>query len=221
MSRILTVRTSIHGRVVVENAVDTAASRLIVAFHGYAQNAEDILAEVRRIPGAPAWRIASVQALHRFYARGSEKTVGSWLTRQDRELGVSDSVEYVDNAIAAILELETGASSSGTAAVVFVGFSQGASMAYRAARLGRHRASGVVALGGDIPPELAATESEWPPVLIGAGRLDQWYTDAKLNADVAFLRARGVPHEVCRFDGAHEWTDEFRAAAGQFLVRNS
>ena len=37
------------------------------------------------------------------------------------------------------------------------------------------------------------------------------------SADVAFLRDSGVTHEVVRFDGGHEWTSEFRAAAGRWL----
>jgi predicted esterase len=102
--------------------------------------------------------------------------------------------------------------------LVFVGFSQGASMAYRAALLGSHKASGVMALAGDIPPELQQVPNvAWPPVLIGAGTDDGWYDAAKLAADVNLLTSRGVAPHVVRFTGGHEWTDEFRAAVGDWL----
>ena len=40
-----------------------------------------MLEEMRRIPGADAWRLVSVQALHRFYTRGDQAVVASWMTR--------------------------------------------------------------------------------------------------------------------------------------------
>ena len=42
--------------------------------------------------------------------------------------------------------------------LVYAGFSQGASMAFRAAMSGGKACDGVVALGGDIPPELLARD---------------------------------------------------------------
>ena len=63
----------------------------------------------------------------------------------------------------------------GPQSLVFLGFSQGTAMAYRAALLGAHRPNGVIALGGDIPPELTTGDRrDWPAVLIGAGADDEW-----------------------------------------------
>ena len=209
--RSLSIPTTTHGRVVVEDATASPVG-LLVAFHGYAQSADETLADVRKIPGANAWTIASVQGLHRFYNRNNEKVIASWMTRQDRDDAIADNVAYVDRAIDAV----------GTPGpMVFVGFSQGASMAYRAAVLGSHRAVGIIALGGDIPPEVKSGEilRPWPTVLIGSGERDTWFTPAKAEADAAFLAAQQVPHDVVRFAGGHEWTDEFRAAAAPWLQR--
>jgi predicted esterase len=211
----LTIATTTHGRVLVEDTAVASSSRLIVAFHGYAQRAEDVLAEVQRIPGVSQWRVAAVQALDRFYGRDQQTVVASWMTRQDRELAIADNIEYVDRVV------DTLASSTAPDPLVFLGFSQGASMAYRAALLGRHRAHGVIALGGDVPPELRerrAEMGEWPPVLVGAGHLDQWYTADKLKADLSFFEAHRVSYELCRIAGGHEWTEEFRVAAGDWLA---
>src|SRR5215471_667484 len=110
--RTLSVETTTHGRVLVEDA-DTAQSvGLLVAFHGYGQSADSILADVGTIPGARRWTIASVQALHRFYSRGDQHVIASWMTRQDRDEAIRDNVAYVDRAIDAI---------GATGPIVFVG----------------------------------------------------------------------------------------------------
>jgi predicted esterase len=213
----LVVETTTHGRVLVDDASGVPAGLLVVC-HGYAQRAEDALEPARRIPGIGRWRVAAVQALHRFYTRNDERIVASWMTREDRELAIADNVAYIDRAIDAAWPAP-----GGPARLVLLGFSQGAAMAYRAALLGRHRASGIIALGGDVPPELKAPDArhDWPPVLVGAGRTDRWYTAAKLENDEAHLRTRGVAHDVVRFDGGHEWADGFLTACGDWLAKRS
>jgi predicted esterase len=54
-------------------------------------------------------------------------------------------------------------------------------------------------------------------VLLGAGIRETWYTADKVAADEEFLASRGVAHQIVRFDGGHEWTDEFRLAVGRWL----
>jgi predicted esterase len=209
--REFAVETPIHGRVLVEHEGPSRAG-LLVVFHGYAQSADDALEEARRIPGSDRWRIAAVQALHRFYTRGEQRVVASWMTRQDRERAIVDNVAYVHQVVEHL--------APAAEPIVFAGFSQGASMAYRAAMLGRHAASGIVALAGDVAPELreGAASRTWPRVLIGVGTRETWYTADKLAADVAFLKSAGASVEVIRFDGGHEWTDEFRVHAGELLA---
>jgi predicted esterase len=213
--RIVRIQATVHGRVLVEDAAASSLG-LLALFHGYGQNAEDMLDEARQIPGAERWTRVAVQALHRFYTRDERRIVGSWMTREDRELAIADNIAYVDRAVAETL----GPTPVSPQPLVYLGFSQGAAMAYRAAVLGARRVSGVVALGGDIPPDLRpAPAAAWPPVLIGRGARDAWYTASKLGADVEFLASIGVPHEVVGFDAAHEWSGEFRRAAGEWLRR--
>ncbi len=210
--RTLSIETTTHGRVLVQDSAVTPAAGLLVAFHGYGRAADDELAEVGKVPGIERWTVASAQALHRFYTRGDQKVIASWMTRQDRNVAIADNVAYVDRVVDAV-----GAAGP----IVFAGFSQGAAMAYRAAMLGKRRAAGIMALGGDIPPELKSdsVSRAWPLVFVGAGRDDGYYTPAKVDADAAFLAAHDVPHDVVRFAGGHEWTDEFREAAGRWLQR--
>lgn len=213
--RIIPVETTTHGRVLLEDHADDPRAGVFVAFHGYGQNADDILTDVRKIPGIDRWQVAAVQALNRFYTR-DEGVVASWMTRQDRELAIADNIAYVDRAVDSVFSSVRRTSSA--VRLVFAGFSQGAAMAYRAGLLGRHRASAIIALGGDVPPDVKTIEAaRWPRVLIGAGLRDSWYTPAKIDADESFLRSQQIDYQIVRFDGGHLWTDEFRRAVGEWL----
>lgn len=203
------VETAFHGRVLVDGPPD--ATRVLIGCHGYAQNAAIMMKDMNRIPGIDGWRRVSVQALNRFYTRGDEAVVASWMTREDREVAIADNIQYLQNAATAV--------AAGAATIVFLGFSQGASMSSRAAARVSPRPAGVILLGGDIAPDVKEDPSvQLPPVLIACGVRDTWY-EARMDKDLAFLADRGIPHEVVRFDGGHEFSDEFAAAAGRWLER--
>jgi predicted esterase len=216
MTRTLSIATITHGRVLVRDAPGSGI--LVVGFHGYAQRAEDLLDQLAGMPDADAWTLVSVQGLHRFYgrvpggARGEERVVSSWMTREDRDTAVADNVAYVDHVVD---ELDP----EGRARLVLVGFSQGASMAWRAALLGRRPTLAVAAVGGDLPPELRSGTPgrPWPRVLLVAGQGDTWYTSAKLDADHLALTAQGVAPEILRHAGGHEWTEDVRKGVGTWI----
>src|SRR6188474_2355549 len=111
-----TLETAVHGRYLYE---DRGEERLLVGFHGYAETAEIHLAELEKLPGIERWSVASIQALHPFYTR-SGSIVASWMTKLDRELAVADNIAYVRRVLASLPAPRT---------LVFVGFSQGATMA--------------------------------------------------------------------------------------------
>ena len=71
------------------------------------------------------------------------------MTSDDREQMILDNLAYVDSVVAAASEAH-----GTTSTVVYSGFSQGVAMAYRAAILGRTPAAGIIALAGDVPPDL-------------------------------------------------------------------
>ena len=210
-----TIAATTHGRYLVAPAEGPGPAPLLVGFHGYGEHAERHLAELDRIPGSARWTRVAVQALHRHYSEGARHVVGSWMTRQDRELAIADNIAYVR----AVLNEVRTANHPTTGTLAYCGFSQGVAMAYRAAAWCGHACHGVIALGGDVPPELRGnTAVAWPPILIGRGRTDAWYTAEKMDTDLAALRGAGAAVESLVFDGGHEWTDDFRAAAGRFLA---
>ena len=218
--RVLSVATPTHGRVLVDDSAESSSARVLVGCHGYGQNADAMLDELRKIPGSDSWRLVSVQGLHRFYTRNDQAVVASWMTREDRDDAIADNIQYLDRVVDALEPVERVDGVGLVAPIlVYLGFSQGASMAARAAARGKVPAAGLILLGGDIPPDIKDDASvTLPPTLLGCGSSDTWY-GARMEADLAFLQSRSIPHEVCRFEGGHAFTDEFRRAAGIWLAR--
>lgn len=207
------IATLVHGRYLVARGNGGSGRPLLVGFHGYAENAERHLDKLRRIPGASGWVVCAIGGLHRFYHPKTQEVIASWMTRQDREQAIDDNVRYVASVIAQVRREE-----SASDVLVMAGFSQGVAMTYRAAAGCGFPCHGLLALAGDVPPELAARAAPaFPPVLLGRGTGDEWYTEQKMLADLEVLAAKGAAVTTCVFDGGHDWTDEYYEAAGRFL----
>jgi predicted esterase len=210
MTEVRTFPTPTLGRYLVAPAA-TKGAPLLVGFHGYGQNAEALLRELDRIPGAEHFHRVSVQALHRFYNVKTQEVVGSWMTSLDRDAAIQDNLAYVGGVLA------QQRAEAGSERVFLAGFSQGAAMAWRtAAHLGP--CAGLLVLGGDLPPDVAAHASPLPEVLLGRGDDDPFYSEAQLAKDLAALRAHDVTPELCRFPGGHWWDPTFLESAGRFLA---
>jgi len=210
MTQVHTISTTSHGRYLLEPA--GAGAPLLVGFHGYGQSAEQLLEDLRRIPGAGRWTLVAIQALHRFYSPKRREVVASWMTSQDREQAIQDNLAYVQRVLVEVRATQ------GEGHQVFAGFSQGAAMAWRAAA---HcgPCQGLIVLGGDLPQDVAeAPGLELPPVLLGRGDEDPFYTAAQLEQDLAALALLGQAAEVVRFEGGHAWAPAFLDAAGRFLA---
>jgi predicted esterase len=208
---IFSIETAVHGRYLVRPATGTPVG-VLFGFHGYAETAERHLQALEGIPGVERWLVVAVQALHPFYTR-EQRVVANWMTSQDRERAIADNLAYVRGVVNAV-----AAAAAPPNRRVFAGFSQGGAMAYRAAaHLG---ADGVIILAADVPPDVAQRPGvRLPRVLLGRGTTDPWYTKDKQDADVATLTRAGADVETCVFEGAHAWTPEFCALAGEYLQR--
>jgi predicted esterase len=201
-----------HGRVLIESPVSAGAAPLLVGFHGYGEGANVQLERMRRIPGADRWRLVSIQGLHRFYQRRTNEVVASWMTRQDRELAIADNLAYVDAVLTAVDREHPAAPR-----VVLTGFSQGVAMMFRAAAAARS-VDGVVAVGGDVPPEIELSAlTRVRRALVCRGDRDEWYTAEVFTRDVERLRDARVNVESLNFTGGHEWSAEVVEAASAFL----
>ncbi len=195
---VLQIETSIHGRVLFE---ERGHDNLLIGFHGYGETAEPHLAELAKLPGIGEWSVAAIQALHPFYSKGGTVIGASWMTSLDRELAIADNINYVRRVVATLPPART---------LVFLGFSQGVAMAARAAA--HIPAAGLILFGGDVPPDVR--ELPLPPLLLARGERDDWYSSEKFKEDLKYV----TPVKTLVFDGGHEWTEEFRTAAGEFLA---
>lgn len=205
-ARTIAIRT--HGRYLVEWRPGARAT--LVGFHGYQENAAIHLDVLRRI--APeSLNLISIQALNRFYTRAN-KVVAGWMTSEDRDLAIADNIAYV-TAVLDEVDGETGLGG----ALFYCGFSQGVAMAYRAAAFVPRPSHGVIALAGDVPPDVAPVAASVPAVLLGRGTEDAWYSVEKMTTDVGILRGSGVTVVEHVFAGGHVWEETFVARASAFV----
>jgi predicted esterase len=221
---IHTIETRTHGRYLVDCVDARDLAPMLVGFHGYGETAEHMLTNLRALargdaaarpdePGGAVsdWCLVSVQALHRFYTR-SQEVAANWMTRQDRELEIESNTAYVWSVVYAVQR-----DYRVRRPLVFAGFSQGVAMAYRAAAAGS--CDGLILLAGDVPPDVASRASGLPPILLGRGTKDEWYTEQKATADARLLRDAGVSVTEHVFDAGHVWDESFVTTAQQFLQR--
>ena len=206
------VSTRVRGRCLLE-VPDGAERALLVGYHGYGERAEAQLTRLRVIPSAARWIRLSVEALHPFYLGRTSNVGANWMTSADRDLAIEDNLSYVAAVERAVRRDHS------VDVVVHAGFSQGVAMAFRAAVL-NGKAAGIVALGGDVPPDVRARPArEWEGlrVLLGRGERDEWYSQAKMDDDDAFLRTRPLTLTTSTFDGGHEWLPVFSSATSALL----
>ena len=209
-----TIATESHGRYVVAPPAGEPLG-LLLGFHGYAEPAEAALARMQTIAHSDEWLLVSIQGLNRFYRGRTSDVIASWMTSQDRDLVIADNIRYVTAVVDAVAQEWRVAWP-----LVLTGFSQGVAMAYRAACASPRPVSGVISLGGDVPPELDRTAlSRLKSALVGRGARDDWYSDEKLQSDRTRLQAAALDVTEVRVDAGHEWTTEFSAAAATFLNR--
>lgn len=207
------VITPTHGRYLVVPPVGIDPAPILVGFHGYAEGADAQMERLRTIDGTERWLLVSIQGLHRFYQRRTEQVVASWMTRQDRELCIADNIAYVSK----VLE-KVSAAWPATRSIVFAGFSQGVAMAFRGAVNSNAERVAVIAVGGDIPPEIDPRAlARISSALICRGSSEEWYTAEKLAQDARRLGESGVAVTALELPGGHEWTADVSRAASSFL----
>jgi len=183
---------------------------LLVGFHGWGERAEDELRLLSFIPGSEHWSCCSLEALHSVTLRDGSSGK-SWMSGQERERHIAENIRYLDALVDAV-----PAQCRHDGRLVYHGFSQGASMAVRAALLGKQRATGVMMVGGDIPPE-AERLGRLKRVHLARGTRDPLYTEERYLEDFRRIQTAGVDCECCPFSGSHNPQGEYFDSAGEFL----
>lgn len=209
-----TIEATTHGRYLVELADGTSPDAAIVGFHGYGENAEMQMERLRPIAQRLRCLLISIQGLHRFYrANSNEVVVASWMTRQNRALAIADNISYAGRVIEAVLSERQV-----KLPVWFVGFSQGVAMAFRAAVSSRVQPAAVVAVGGDLPPEIQSdTLKRLSGAMLCHGVSDPYYSNNKFLEDEARLTVAGVKTRLFEFDGGHVWPHDLDELLPRFI----
>ena len=90
-------------------------------------------------------------------------------------------------------------------------------MTFRAAAAASRPVDGVIAVGGDVPPELdaAALDAVGRALVCRGDRATSGIHEAIFERDVERLREAGVAVRPLEFDGGHEWSDEVVGAASR------
>lgn len=208
------VQTPVHGRCLIRKPREGHSARgLLIGFHGYAESAEDAMADMQTLSVSDSLVLAAPMALHHFYAPRQGRVVASWMTSLDREKAIGDCIEYIRRIVDAVTE-----EADGKHPLFFYGFSQGGQAACRAAWEFRQTCRGLIVLGSDLPPERKQTSlAGFPRLLLLRGRDDRFYDASKYDADLEALSAAGVSFSREVYEGGHGWTDEARRIADEFL----
>jgi len=177
-------------------------SELWTVLHGYGQLARDFALACACL-ASPDRLVLAPEGLSRFYSRGGSGAVGaSWMTSEDREAEIDDTLGY----LSAVVEAVRG-DRQRSRAVSLLGFSQGAAAAARFAVLGPVRPKHLVLWGAGLPPDLPAERVRASlrdvDVVLVAGRSDPYLGIERFAAERARLEAVAPHARIERFDGAH------------------
>ena len=107
---------------------------------------------------------------------------------------IADNIAYVRRVVAEV----RSRLGSVPARLVYAGFSQGTAMAYRSAAFAGYPCDGLIILAGDLSPDVLPHAATLPPVLLGRGSEEAWYTEEVARADLGHLHAAGVAHRRAR-----------------------
>ncbi len=172
-----------------------AAAEAWVVAHGYGQLAGRFLRSVQ-VLATPTRLVVAPEGLSRFYLdAGAGKVGASWMTREDREQEIADSLAYLDQVRARLVP---------PVPLTVLGFSQGVATAARWAVNAAPAPVRLVAWGSLLPEEIPAARLLPIRVTYVVGEQETWAPPATVEAQAAALGGAGVQVDVVRFDGGHE-----------------
>jgi predicted esterase len=189
---------------------DGSARELWFLLHGYGQLAATFIRPFASIDDGTRLLVAP-EALNRFYLVGvetapaSERPVGAtWMTKEDRLNEMRDYVAYLD-AVAA----RVATTVHQEAAIVVLGFSQGAATASRWVANGGVRPERLVLWGGHLPPDIDYTSAQLRSTSLELviGTRDRFISDERLADEERRMQTKGLPYTVTRYEGGHGIVD--------------
>jgi predicted esterase len=189
----------IHGKMQISHTVyysvqvpeQKGPRPLLIVLHGFGQVASQFI-KVFEPLARKGVLVAAPQGAHQLYTNLKERRVGfSWLTKYERDRSVLDFVAYMEQFYKLLQET----CEVDPERVFMLGFSQGVSMAYRTWAHSSLPVRGVIACGGDLPPDMIELLKGLPPIqiLLVHGRQDG------LRAQTGLRWGSGLPPIVHLF----------------------
>lgn len=184
-----------------------------IVCHGFSQLARAFVAPFRVFWDDSRYILAP-EALSRFYldtspSHSKSTDVGAtWMTREDRDAEITDTVTYLDALYERVLEeLAAHGASRDMVRVHALGFSQGGAAVCRWAARGSAVLDNLVVWAHRIPEDvnLRALSERRPKLTLDVvyGVRDQYVNDEVLAAQKAVLDGSGMPFTIHEFEGGH------------------
>jgi predicted esterase len=192
---------------------------VVIALHGYGESAAHMVDRLQPLLGLESLLLISLEAPHPIYLANGQ-TGSSWLTSYRRHETIFNNMLHVK----ACLEHLRGRLS--WQRLHWLGYSQGAQMAMRAALW--LEAHSLMAIGAEIPPELkvlpqdlkealeerfgpgfGASHSEQPlKVALMRAKKDMAVSHEVFSENASWLEAQGFDLSTRQWSGGHRWNED-------------
>lgn len=179
---------------------DEAVPALLIATHGYGQSCKGFIKNFEPLC-KKNMLIVAPQGVNQFYWNNGRPGF-SWMTSHMREFTIQDNIAYMGQ----LLESIRGRYTFDESRVFLLGFSQGVAMAFRSAAAGHIEPRGLIACGGDLPPDVHDVLFRLDPfdALIVHGTEDDVVKTVKGKECYAVLQEFNFPVESHFFEGGHD-----------------
>lgn len=201
----------------------SSCKTLVIAFHGYAESAKHMRERLSYLDRHPHMVCLCLEAPHPIYLPNG-KVGSSWLCRYRRGEALVNNLNYLESVIAHLARLGQ------CERLVWLGYSQGAQMAMRAAEVfGGHH---LIAIAGELPPELLDSSHEDAisfssthragsnamKVALMGGKKDMALKDGVFERAKAWYASKGHLVEEVRWNGGHGWNEGMDQAVQEQLL---
>lgn len=195
--------SSYHALQLPEGNFDESPA-LMIASHGYGQSCKGFIKHFKSFRDKNIITVAP-QGMNQFYWKNGRPGF-SWMTSYMREYTMRDNLVYITQ----LYELMKDEYNIDEEKVFLLGFSQGVAMAFRFSSTGHVHPRGVIACGGDLPPDVHENlDSITPyPALVIHGTRDKTVPQEKGLECIEALKGNGFPVEKFFHNEGHVIPDE-------------
>ena len=179
---------------------------LLIGAHGYGQSCKSFMRDWTPLRDHNYVMIAP-QGPNQFYWQQSPPKIGfTWMTSYMRLNTIEDLMGYM----ARLMDELPRQFTYNPRRVFSLGFSQGSALAFRFGASDITRPAGIIACGGDLPPDVAERLDDVPkvPVLIVHGTNDPAMSYEKAREGEQILRDHGWSVDTQYFEGGHDLPEE-------------